>query len=416
MTRHLAVLLGGDHVADVERVRAGGLRLRYLDTATTPLSLSLPLTTPTHTGPHVERFLQALLPDAPGTLRAIADQSGADATDPLSLLAVVGADCPGAVQLCLPAQIEATANRPGALVACTDAEIEARLAALGMSDDASWLMPGEHWSLGGTQAKFALRRQLGRWYVAHGSQATTHIVKPGVRALARQALVEHVSMRAAAHLGLAVAHTEMVSFITEDALVVTRFDRAVQPDQTVRRLHQEDACQALGVWQKYEEYGGPSAADIVGLLRAHSRTASQAQANVERFADGLIVNTVLGAPDAHARNYAVLLDGADVRLAPLFDVASGLAYDRSPANPLVGSMSVGGTFELAAADADAWRRFADQVELDETWVLDRVRALAAAAPSAAEQALDETDADGTDELRTRLLPRLRAHVASLGAE
>ena len=416
MTQHLAVLLSGVHVADVERTRTGVLRLRYLDTATTPLSLSLPPTTPTHTGPRVEQFLRALLPDAPGTLRAVADRSGADATDPLSLLAVVGADCPGAVQLCPPDQVEATAHRPGALVACTDAEIEARLAALGMSEDASWLMPGEHWSLGGTQAKFALRRHDGRWYVAHGSQATTHIVKPGVRALAHQALVEHVSMRAAAHLGLSVAHTEMTSFLTEDALVVTRFDRAVQPDQTVRRLHQEDACQALGVWQKYEEYGGPSAADVVALLRDRSRTASQAQANVEQFTDGLIVNTVLGAPDAHARNYAVLLDGADVRLAPLFDLASGLAYDRNPANPLVGSMSIGGTFALAAVDAAAWRRFADQVELDETWVLDRVHALAEAAPSAVEQALDETDTDGTDELRTRLLPRLREHVTNLGTE
>ncbi len=413
MTRHLAVLLDGTYVADVEHTRAGALQLRYRDTVTTPLSLSLPRTVATHTGARVERFLRALLPDAPGALRAVADQTGADVADPLSLLAVVGADCPGAVQLCLPDQVEATSARPGTLAVCTDAQIEMRLAALEMNDDPSWLMPGEHWSLGGTQAKFALRRQGGRWYTAHGAEPTTHIVKPGVRGLAHQALVEHISMRAAAHLGLAVAHTEMVSFLTEDAVVVTRFDRATDPDGTVRRLHQEDACQALGVWQKYEEHGGPSAADIIGLLRDSSRTAAQAQANVGRFTDALIVNTVLGAPDAHARNYAVLLAGDDVRLAPLFDVASGLAYDRTSGSPLVGSMSIGGTVELGAIDSAAWRRFADQTEQDATLVLGRVRTLAEVVPAAVERALDETDADGVRELRSRLLPRLRAHVAPL---
>lgn len=74
MTRHLAVLLDGTYVADVERTRAGALQLHYRDTVTTPLSLSLPRTVATHTGARVERFLRAQLARAHGARLATLDQ------------------------------------------------------------------------------------------------------------------------------------------------------------------------------------------------------------------------------------------------------------------------------------------------------------------------------------------------------
>jgi serine/threonine-protein kinase HipA len=231
--------------------------------------------------------------------------------------------------------------------------------------------------------------------------------------MAHQALVEHLSMRTLAHLGLSVADTEMESFLSEDALVVTRFDRAADDEGEVRRLHQEDLCQALAIGQKYEELGGPSAADIVALLHDHSRTAAQGAANVRRFVDGVIGNVILGAPDAHARNYAVLLDGEDVHVAPLFDAASALSYDRTPGRPLRGSMSIGGSFDLTGLDAAAWLRFAQQVGGDGKEIIDRVRTLAAQAPEAFERACAETDADGVDDVRARMLPHLREHAADL---
>lgn len=191
---------------------------------------------------------------------------------------------------------------------------------------AGWVMPGEHWSLGGSQQKFALRRESGGWFEARGAAATSHILKPGVRALRAQALLEHVSMRAAATCGVEVARTDYTEFRSESAIVVTRFDRAPGPSGTLRRAHQEDLCQALGVAEKYEDRGGPTATRIIRLLRDTARTAADATANVDRFVDGLVLDTVIAAPDGHARNYAVLLDGDTVHLAPLYDVASGLAY------------------------------------------------------------------------------------------
>ena len=399
----------------LERTRST-LRLSYLDEArspdATPLSLALPPMLGTHTGRPVDAYLDGLIPDSDAALEAIRRQYGANPQDRLSVLAAIGKDCAGAVQFCLPEEVTDVRARSGELVPVSDAEIEQRLAEMDVDEEASWILPGEHWSLGGTQQKFTLRRQADQWLLAHGSEPSTHIVKPGIRKLKAQALAEHVSMRAAADLGLAVADTQFAEFKSQTAIVITRFDRAPDADGAPVRRHQEDLCQALGVTEKYEEDGGPSALEIIALLRDASATPRQARANVERFVDGLLYNTVIGAPDAHARNYAVLLEGDQVELAPLYDVASGFGYGAGGQDRKL-SMSIGGTFLLDEVDADAWRRFADVARLDDERLLTRLAAMADAAPAAFESALaavDDWHGQAAD-LGERLLPRLREHAA-----
>ncbi len=417
---HLAVLLDGEVVAEVDRGRSGALRLTFTKAARrpgrTPLSLSLPTSTGTITGTPVETFLDGLLPDNDAVRRAIARVHGADANDTLSLLAAVGQDCPGAVQLCLPEDVHTTAARTGELIPVSDSDVEMRLAALRTDMDASWTMPGEHWSLGGSQQKFALRLSDGQWFEATGSEPTSHIVKPGIYALRAQAMIEHVSMHAATRCGVSAAHTEYVSFKSEDAIVITRFDRAPSVQAGgLRRLHQEDLCQALGVREKYESEGGPDAETIVRLLRESSSTARAAAANVARFVDGLVYNTVIAAPDAHARNYAVLLQGDDVKLAPLFDVATGLAYEPPAGGARALSMSIAGEFDPAHVTPDTWKRFCEAVSVDEATVLDKVREVAEVAPDAMAEALAEIDDwDGAaSDVAARLLPGVREQTQTV---
>lgn len=45
-----------------------------------------------------------------------------------------------------------------------------------------------------------------------------------------------------------------------------------------------------------------------------------------RFADASIWNWLIAGTDAHAKNYSPLLAGNQVRLVPLYDVASALPY------------------------------------------------------------------------------------------
>lgn len=411
MTTRLAVLLDGAHVADVERTRSGVLRLTYHDDlapGATPLSLALPPQRGRFTGEAVETWLWGLLPESEAARSALRRTHGADPRDPLSLLSAIGRDCAGAVQFCEPDDVAANFAREGRLEAVTDSDIEARLAAMRLGDEPSWVLPEEHWSLGGMQQKLALRRESGRWHYATGAEPTTHIVKPGVRQVRAQALIEHVTMRAARTLGVAVASTEFVDFRSERAIVIDRFDRARDDAGRVRRLHQEDLCQALGVREKYEDTGGPSAARIVALLRDSAASPADARRNTEAFLNGLAFNTVTASPDAHSRNYAVLLDGDRVHLAPLYDVATGLAYSIGTRASRRLSMSIGGVFDWEAIDAEAWRRCAAELGVDESAVLDRVHRMTADAPAAFAAALDEVeDWDGSvTDVRTRLLPAL----------
>lgn len=416
----LVAILDGHVVGTVVRTRSGTYRFTYETDSRgpgrTPVSLSFPPIQHVATGERVENWLRALLPDNDRAIQAISARFGADPNDPLSLLAAVGKDCAGAIQLCPEHEVDDTLRRTGGLVPLSEADIEARTAQLRTDPNAGWIMPGEHWSLGGAQEKFALRHQGGTWHEAHGSEPTTHIFKTGAQNLRAQALSEHISMRAGALCGLDVAHTQWANFKSETILVVTRFDRVADADGSWRRLHQEDLCQALGVRQKYQSLGGPSPADIAKLLRSRAVTAAQGAANVDRFIDGLVLNAVLAGPDGHARNHVVMLAGDEVRFAPLFDVATGLQYERET-DARTMSMAIGGQFDAARLVADDWRLLADRCRVAPERVLDRVRELAERIPGTVRTALDEVDDwDGeADELARRLLPAIDAHARTLTA-
>jgi serine/threonine-protein kinase HipA len=414
MSSALTVLLAGEVVGTLERTRQNVLRLTYESDATstgrTPVSLSLPLAARSWRGEPVERFLRALLPESTGALVAIERQHpGVDRHDPLSLLAAIGKDCPGAVQFCRPEEVESTIARVGTLEPQSDGQIEQRLAQLRIDEDASWTMPGEHWSLGGTQPKFALRRVEGEWFEAQGAQPTSHILKPGVHGMSSQALLEHLSMRAAAACEVDTARTEYLAVKSESAIAITRFDRRTE-GTTLVRLHQEDLCQALGLAEKYEEHGGPTASHLIRLLRERSTTAAAARRNVDAFVDTLVFNTVIAAPDAHARNYAVLLDGDDVRLAPAFDISTSLAYD-PPQRGRVLSMSIGGEFVADRIRREHWQRFADENRLDVERLVDFAGHVAETAPGAMLDALAEVD--DWDGSASRLRERLEGPLGDL---
>lgn len=402
MIRHLVVLLHGQPVAELTRTRTGAIRLQYDAAASRPISLSLPLEEGSMTGQRVETYLRGLIPEDPRALTALGREHHIDPTDVIEVLGVIGKDCAGAVQFCLESEIPAVRHARGELEAASDADIEARLAELRMGEEVSWTMPDEHWSLPGMQSKFAIRQQDGAWYWALGAEPTTHIVKPGVRTLRHQALVEYATMSAAGALGLNVAPVAYTDFHSERAIVIARFDRAVR-DGRLSRLHQEDLCQAMGEREKMESAGGPGTVRIIQFLRAIAPTRADGERAAAAFARGFIFNTVAAAPDAHARNYALLLDSPAPQLAPLYDLATGLPYDPAP-REFTAAMSVAGEFRFAQIARAHWQAFAASAHLDEAWVLSEVERFTAALPDALRAALEPVDDwDGSvREVRARL--------------
>lgn len=403
------MLLYGQHVAELEQTHGGQHLLHYRDNpGTTPISLRMPLAGGSFAQQVVDPFLEGLLPERQAAREAMSREFDVSARNPFALLTNMGLDCAGAVQFCAEDEITDVLARRGALEALTTADIEARLAELRVNPGASWLAPRERWSLAGAQAKFALRRVGDAWYEATGAEPTTHILKPGVDGFRAQALNEHICLQTARRAGLSAAVTRIERFGAESALIVERYDRRVDGSGSLMRLHQEDLCQASGTYpgDKYESEGGPRAVQLVDLLRTHS-TRRYRQANLDAFVDALAFNVLVQAPDAHAKNYSILLADSAVRLAPLYDVASGAPYDSTIQTGLrTSAMAIGGRREFAQIDLGRWDRFAREAGLDPHAVTGRVLSLAERIPDAMADAFaDEAQQGGVEigALRPRML-------------
>jgi serine/threonine-protein kinase HipA len=186
-------------------------------------------------------------------------------------------------------------------------------------------------------------------------------------------LDEHICLDAARRAGLIAVRTHVERFGQETAIVVDRYDRRESVGQ-VNRVQQEDLCQALGLppTMKYQNDGGPSPGQISDLFRRvmSPRVADQ---TLTRFVDALAWNWLIAGTDAHAKNYSLLLAGGQVRLAPLYDIASALPYEHD--RGLRFAMKIGGDYRVFFYN-NPLGKAADELGLDGEVVIDRVRKLA----------------------------------------
>lgn len=158
MSRRLAVLLAGVRVGLLSQDRRTEFTydVDYLSRpAPTPLSLSMPLRPETYAQAQTMPWLDGLLPDRLEVRERWAREFGVSARNPFALVAEMGRDCPGAVQICPEDAVDDVAADQGELRPVTGEQIARRLEALRRDID-SWTVAGERWSLGGAQAKFVL--------------------------------------------------------------------------------------------------------------------------------------------------------------------------------------------------------------------------------------------------------------------
>jgi serine/threonine-protein kinase HipA len=184
---------------------------------------------------------------------------------------------------------------------------------------------------------------------------------------------------------LPAVRTAIAAFGEETAVVVTRYDRTRERGgvggSPIKRVHQEDLCQAFGIspGSKYQNEGGPTPGRVAGLLR-DTMAPAVADAAVWRFADALIWNWLVAGTDAHAKNYSLLLSGEEIRLAPLYDIASALPYGTHE-RKLRLAMKIGDSYDVHPR-RNAWPAAARELGLDPDSLLDRVRELSERAPDA----------------------------------
>lgn len=406
--------MNGLHVGVWSALRTGTAVFRY-DPAWVhaeegrALSLSLPFSADLeHRGDVVTNYFDNLLPDSADIRRRLRNRFRARSSEAFDLLAAIGRDCVGAVQL-LPHGEEPAGWNAIDAEPIDEARVERILASvtsdapLGQREDDEEL----RLSIAGAQEKTALLRMGRRWYRPRGATPTTHILKlplglvGNMRAdmstsIENEWLCSHI-LRA---LGLPVAETEMARFGSTKALVVTRFDRRwagiddgaeqkarFRPPQGgwIARLPQEDFCQALGVGpeRKYQSDGGPSMQDCLAVLN----NSEDSESDRTNFVLSQFVFWLLAATDGHAKNFSIQhRRGGRFGMTPLYDVLSAwpiigdgpnhLSYQRAK---LAMGVKAGNTHSrLRDIQVRHWRRLAIATSTA-TWP--RMLALAASVES-----------------------------------
>jgi serine/threonine-protein kinase HipA len=413
----LAIWLYGHQVAVVEKQRNNRLRLSYTEYAlktyeggTPLLSLAFPLTGDRYPNGATRAFLDGLLPEGEPR-RAIAQDLDLPASDVFGLLAALGKDSAGA--LVIQAEDAPSPPLPTTLTAepLTEdalAELIANLHRAPLGIDRNVRL-----SLAGVQEKLLLTRMPdGIWGRPVEGTPSTHILKPEIEPFQNTVENEVFCMTVAKNLGLSVAPVETILVDEHPVLVVERYDRVVDPDGTVHRIHQEDFCQALGLSpdKKYEQDAGPSLARIARVLQDFAEPSAP-----ETLLRALTLNVALGNCDAHAKNFSLLhTQAGGLRLAPLYDLLSTRLYPLDDKLAMyVDSMQKADhvTVERIVNEANRWgmiRRIAEEIVADS---LDR---LPAAVTQATEEigtlphSLAELINKRVDQLLTSTLPSDRA--------
>jgi serine/threonine-protein kinase HipA len=416
----LLAVMNGELLGVVTQRKNGQLHLTYERAwqdgqDSYPLSLSMSLGRREHGDSVVRPFMEGLLPDSNDVLERWARKFHVSARNPFALLAHMGEDCAGAVQFVRPDRFE-DVSRPGddEVEWLTEEDVAERLRDL-LERRGTGRLAGDRgqFSLAGAQPKMALLRDGERWGVPSGRTPTTHILKPPAQQdLDGFDIDEHLCLKLARELGLTVAASSLRTFAGEQALVVERYDRRRRvPDGRLVRLHQEDACQALGVTplRRYENEGGLGAPEIVALLL---RESDDPAADVGAFVDALALNWVMGGTDAHAKNYSVLIAPGSVRLAPFYDLISILPYARRVHYRQARlAMRIDREYLLWKIRRRHWEGLAVRSGLDPAPLVDRVGELMATVPGAVSRAATEVRNEGvTHEIVDRVETAVRDHA------
>jgi serine/threonine-protein kinase HipA len=181
-------------------------------------------------------------------------------------------------------------------------------------------------SLAGAQRKLSICIDKdGNPQLPLGSSPSTYIVKPdiqGVEGVWASAINETFVMRLAAKLALGVAEVSYQPIAK--ACVIKRYDRQLNANGQIKRLHQLDLCQIDGKPStiKYETDGGPTLFRCRKLLSQSGVNA----ADTKRFIQWVFFNLYVGNHDSHAKNLSIYFPPSGVRLTPFYDLLSTSLY------------------------------------------------------------------------------------------
>lgn len=317
------VYMRGTLVGTLHADRYGMLIFKYdaaylLAKEATPLSASLPLQEHEYYGGAAQTFFAGLLPEE-SELKQIAQSLGTDTNNSFRLLQEIGKECVGAISIG-----EKSDSTTATYIPIEQIDWEnivgnslGRVAYL-------YKEKKQRLSLAGAQSKMGALYRDGKYYFSQNGLPTNCIIKfPSDRFLFITEN-EFATMSVAKWLNLEVPDIRLDRLGGVNCFVIDRFDRITEIDQ-VRRVHQEDFCQALGIHpqNKYEQDGGPSFQRCIELIRG---VCTIPVLDIAKFIDLFIFNILLGNRDTHGKNFSFMYTNGKISLAPAYDLVCTAFY------------------------------------------------------------------------------------------
>ncbi|MEE9319366.1 MAG: type II toxin-antitoxin system HipA family toxin [Granulosicoccus sp.] len=315
------------------------------------------------------RFFANLLPEGGARENVVRNLKIAN-TD-FALLAAIGGECAGALSVLAVEQEPSEEYRFSSL---DDDDMARLITRRGQLFANLPQAKRPRLSLAGAQDKCAVMFNDAGYFFPIGDTPSTHILKfesPDYRNLP---VYEVFTSKLAKLIGLPVVDIELRETSGKQYAQIMRYDRLLQADNRIKRIHQEDFCQALGYshTRKYQHDGGPAFAQCLGMLRD---TSDDPASDVQHLLKWQIFNVLAGNSDGHAKNLSLLyLPDGRIRMAPFYDLICTRAIERIDANL---AFDIGGQRNPANVSRDDWIAFANASDVGSRYVLGLVSDIAA---------------------------------------
>lgn len=411
MTERLCVYLNGVHAGDLDWDSSlDAFSFRYLPSylsaeGALAISQSLPLGEEAFDPVRSRAFFENLLPPE-AVRRKLEKILHHDRRNTFAFLKELGGDCAGAISLCPDGT--APDRREDVLRELTEDEADEVLRSLPSRPLLQGLVEGYRISVAGAQDKLVARISGKTLALPLYGSASTHLVKPGMPHCPGTVENECFCQRLAERVGLDAAKASILDVKANAYYVSERYDR-VRDGRRVRRLLQEDFCQAMGVppEMKYEEDGGPSAVRCFLFLR----DAGLGFPEMTKFVDALAFNFLVGNADAHAKNFSILHKPGATTLAPLYDLLSTEAYPNLSSRM---AMSIGGVRDFAEVTVGSFDAFARKCDFNPKFVRSRIARLSEALPKAMDEVAGElSDTGHPSPVYALVSAQTRSRIAQL---
>lgn len=337
-----------------------------------PISCSLPKREAPFGRRETRPFFAGLLPEE-SVRQEVARVLGLSERNDFALLRALGGDIAGALTLWpegeTPPATDGTGAQPlgdNALIDLLDT-LPKRPFLAGRA--------GLRLSLAGAQTKLPVVVIDDRIALPGPGEPTTHILKPPLQHYPASTENEAFVMQLAAAIGLDVAPAIPRKVKDRPYLLIKRYDRRIDEQGRVQRLHQEDFCQALAITpeRKYAAEGGPTFKTNFALL---NQAASRPAVEVLKLLDAALFNLVAGNADAHGKNFSLLYRPSTVTFAPLYDLICTVAY---PEIDKTLAMKIAGTSDPKEFVPRTWQKFAADTSIGLPFLRRRAKEICQAA-------------------------------------